>query len=1093
MNTSLVNKMTTVNPHNIENKSLFKELRKTKQQDWETFSKREYVGVWKSVIEKYPETAHFIYELLQNADDALATEASILLCKDKLIFKHNGKRQFTLTDVNDNKGPMGDINSITSVACSTKVDEGNTIGKFGVGFKSVFQYTDTPLIYCDTFWFRIDNYIIPTLLTEDHKLRKEGETLFEIPFNNPDKAYGEIHDRLQKLEMPILFLPHLKKITWKEDSDNKEHIYSKAFGEIQEINGQQYNICTIYDNGEKKCIVLFDRDLKIDNNIQKIYVGYFLDANYNLIVDARPKIHCFFPTGETFDGCFISHAPFLLTDNRVSIKTTEKINKDMLEGIAQLAAEALVVLKEINIPGHKGLIDENLFSIINVKPNNDKNNLLRNEYIKVLNEKAVIPVRGGRFLKKENVIITTELLEDLLSDLQLQQLFNKTIGVILTGTNRTFVRSIAEDIGIRSFNPEDLASMLTNSYMSKQDDAWIDKLLKYIEDNAKSLWKSGLDFSEKPFRTFRTAPIAKTTDGLWNPPYRSDSSQEEPNIMLPIISKFGDVDPSEYFKFLDPELYKKHKKFYEDLGLRKPKIEDYIEKVILPKYVGNDFSEKDMQNDFQTIYKIFSESEEKNVNENIKKNLKFRGYNAKGTENCSLSSLYIPDERLKEFVSLDTGNYFFDYDFYITESFNISKDDINKFLTNYFGLADTPKIISSTIDRNLPKLCEEFLSDKSLSLTYAPTFIDYDLDGYNINRRTYKWSHDLWSYLTKKNNIKNFLRSDLSYCCYHKKTFEHEYFDSSILKHLKEDEWICFDEKTYHKPSDITVKEFNEHNYHPNPEIEKLLGFCENELNSITQELISQAEDKGLDVNEILRNAIEERSNICDFKNIEAINTIPDEMTSPANKVQEGYRVSEETMEIPEPVLKHIDSLKSITNTVGEENLPYVAEHMEDIMDWIISEGYMPSMVRRIINYLGRCIYEQYLINKKISYKKCEEAKTDCDFCINDGQKYIRVYTTQKSIRDYKYPICISALQNAFIRNNPGKQVNIIRISLSDISVLNEYNKMISIYGKEQDPETNKDLQRECEKIARNYWKGAKIEEFNNDSPEYAITIERKN
>ena len=52
---------------------------------------------------------------------------------------------------------------------------------------------------------------------------------------------------------------------------------------------------------------------------------------------------------------------------------------------------------------------------------------------------------------------------------------------------------------------------------------------------------------------------------------------------------------------------------------------------------------------------------------------------------------------------------------------------------------------------------------------------------------------------------------------------------------------------------------------------------------------------------------------------------------------------------------------------------------------------------------------------------------------------------------------------------------------------------MISIYGKEQDPETNKDLQRECEKIACNYWKGAKIEEFNNDSPEYAITIERKN
>ena len=87
-----------------ESLKLFNILRETKQDDWKTFSKRDYVGVWRSIIEKYPETAHFIYELLQNADDALATEASILLCKDKLIFKHNGQRQFTLTDANETDG-----------------------------------------------------------------------------------------------------------------------------------------------------------------------------------------------------------------------------------------------------------------------------------------------------------------------------------------------------------------------------------------------------------------------------------------------------------------------------------------------------------------------------------------------------------------------------------------------------------------------------------------------------------------------------------------------------------------------------------------------------------------------------------------------------------------------------------------------------------------------------------------------------------------------------------------------------------------------------------------------------------------------------
>jgi hypothetical protein len=98
-----------------------------------------------------------------------------------------------------------------------------------------------------------------------------------------------------------------------------------------------------------------------------------------------------------------------------------------------------------------------------------------------------------------------------------------------------------------------------------------------------------------------------------------------------------------------------------------------------------------------------------------------------------------------------------------------------------------------------------------------------------------------------------------------------------------------------------------------------------------------------------------------------------------------------------------------------------------------------------------------------------------------------------KSIKDNKIPIGLSASQNAFIRNNPEIQVNIIRISLADISVLYEYNRMINIYGKEQDPELHENLQEECRKIAKNYWREARIGEFDRNSPEYAITIERKN
>ena len=45
--------------------------------------------------------------------------------------------------------------------------------------------------------------------------------------------------------------------------------------------------------------------------------------------------------------------------------------------------------------------------------------------------------------------------------------------------------------------------------------------------------------------------------------------------------------------------------------------------------------------------------------------------------------------------------------------------------------------------------------------------------------------------------------------------------------------------------------------------------------------------------------------------------------------------------------------------------------------------------------------------------------------------------------------------------------------------------------GKEANPFTNARLEKECKDIAKKYWKGAKIEEFDALSPEYSIKIER--
>ena len=47
----------------------------------------------------YKDPTHFIYELIQNAEDAKAEKVEFLLYADKLVFHHDGKKLFNLKDI----------------------------------------------------------------------------------------------------------------------------------------------------------------------------------------------------------------------------------------------------------------------------------------------------------------------------------------------------------------------------------------------------------------------------------------------------------------------------------------------------------------------------------------------------------------------------------------------------------------------------------------------------------------------------------------------------------------------------------------------------------------------------------------------------------------------------------------------------------------------------------------------------------------------------------------------------------------------------------------------------------------------------------
>lgn len=101
------------------------------------------------IINQYSDRTHFIYEIIQNAEDAGATYIKFHLFKDRLSIIHNG-RPFNEKDVN----------GVCGIADGTKAD-GTRIGHFGIGFKAVYGYTATPEIYSGDFCFKIVEYLNP--------------------------------------------------------------------------------------------------------------------------------------------------------------------------------------------------------------------------------------------------------------------------------------------------------------------------------------------------------------------------------------------------------------------------------------------------------------------------------------------------------------------------------------------------------------------------------------------------------------------------------------------------------------------------------------------------------------------------------------------------------------------------------------------------------------------------------------------------------------------------------------------------------------------------------------------------------------------
>lgn len=331
----------------------FDELKNARLKAYNGMVEGDVLGFLDQHTGFYPDPAHFIYELLQNAEDMNATEVTFKLFNDRLIFEHNGtKRDFDLND----------IDAITNKGKSPKANDPTQIGKFGMGFKAVYVYTNTPEIHSGEFNFRIENVIVPN---DDGvpKTAKKNFTQFIFPFDNPNKSVNEaikeiIEEGFDKLnETALLFLTHIQTIYYYLPDGSKGHIA---------IENKILNIrflCAITvkkPNSDKTATywARFSDDCPImvsdkDSNKKAVKsfpvsIAYRLNKNEDngFSVDSSlvGKVCLFFPTEMDSLLHFHINAPFASTVARdvvLSKGEDGEANEKLISKLADLTAESL--------------------------------------------------------------------------------------------------------------------------------------------------------------------------------------------------------------------------------------------------------------------------------------------------------------------------------------------------------------------------------------------------------------------------------------------------------------------------------------------------------------------------------------------------------------------------------------------------------------------------------------------------------------------------------------------------------------------------------------------------------------------------------
>ncbi len=458
-------------------------------------NKKDLVNSLKIIAKDiYQKDTHFIFELIQNAEDNKYYKDQSPSLTFKLL-----KKDFTGTEntdgvliIENNESGFSkeNIDAICKVGASTKTILDGYIGEKGIGFKSVFKVSAVPHIISNSYSIMLPEddkesklgFIFPVWIDKKFTQIDYSKTSIILPIKK-EFGFTKISNFLKDIELEtILFLDKLTELKIEIENDQSQTIIK------DDSNYPLVDLKLAKDknNFEVHQYFVFKESCKKPSNInhEKREGVVSRDISISLPLKYKNgdknKLFSYLPVESNTGLPFIINADFILTSSRESIKEDEGWNIWLKDCLAEVFVKCFI--KALN---HEKITSE----VYNFIPENSHVEFLRpiiseiHERLKKL--KCILTIPSSKLKLPENTSFASESLRNLINESIPKYLIRNNF---IVHPDLEKYKKKLKYIGVNELIKEEIIEIFKEkAWIEEHNFDWLFNCYKFLQDKLRNV------------------------------------------------------------------------------------------------------------------------------------------------------------------------------------------------------------------------------------------------------------------------------------------------------------------------------------------------------------------------------------------------------------------------------------------------------------------------------------------------------------------------------------------------------------------------------------------------------------------------------